>query len=263
MLNADWIIPQWPAPASVKACVTTRTRGTRTTGASITPYDAFNLALHVDDDTHQVEQNRMALQRVLGLAKQPAWLNQVHSNDVVSWQQAMHRLHSVDACYSFETQQACVVMTADCLPILLTNRYGTVVAAAHAGWRGLVNGVIANTIKAMNCRAEQVMVWLGPAISAKNYEVDNTVYDAFVEQFGEEAKACFCFTRDTTISQHYLCDLYALAKLHLLQQGVSQYRIYGAGIDQEQTFCTYDDSRFYSYRQQKTTGRFASLIWME
>lgn len=265
MINQDWIIPNWPAKPSIKACVTTRTQGARSIGSSQAPYDAFNLALHVGDHAHQVEQNRMALQRCLGLKEQPAWLNQTHSNDVVNWVQAMHSLQNVDACYSFEPQQACAVMTADCLPVLFTNRYGTIVAAAHAGWKGLVNGVLANTIKAMNCYVDHVWAWIGPAISAKNYEVNGDVREQFINAFGEDAKACFVFTRVSEHSMHYLCDLYALAKLHLLQIGLSHYRIYGGGCsgERKQEFCTFDDPRFYSYRDNSFTGRFASLIWLE
>jgi YfiH family protein len=223
---------------------------TRLGGASHAPYESFNLATHVGDDASQVDAHRQALLTHLGLTMSPCWLEQVHSNKVVKCS-ADTALVKADASVSHQSQRACVVMTADCLPVLFCDRQGTVVAAAHAGWRGLASGILEATIDTMQVVGCEVMAWLGPAIGAQAYEVGDEVRDAFV-QIMPDAEAAFEATRPG----HWLMDIYQLATQRLQSRGVTQ--IYGG------EFCTFSDSRrFYSFRRDGVTGRMASLIWLQ
>lgn len=236
-----WLTPDWPAPARVRACVTTRADG-----VSLPPYDSFNLGDHVDDDPAAVASNRLKLTTTLGC--QPAWLSQVHGTRVVEADPA--RVETADASWSQTPGIASLVMTADCLPALFCNRDGTRVAAAHAGWRGLANGVLEATLDALATPADQILVWLGPAIGPDAFEVGPEVRDAFIAQHAE-ADAAF---RPSANAGRYLADIYALARIRLAARGITA--VYGGG------FCTVSDPRFYSYRRASRTGRFASLVWL-
>lgn len=233
---------EWPAPASVRTWITTCDQG-----AGNDPFGSFNLAVHVGDQSESVLQNRRRLTMHLGCA--PAWLNQVHGVEVVPADPVT--VADADASWSARPGVACAVLTADCLPLLFCDRAGTRVAAAHAGWRGLAAGVIEATLDALSLPAEQVLVWLGPAIGPQAFEVGEEVRDAFC---AEQALASQAF-RSSRRAGHYLADIYTLARLRLARAGVKA--VYGGG------FCTVSDPRFYSYRRQPRTGRFASLIWLE
>ena len=239
----DWITPDWPAPTNVKACVTTRSGG-----VSGGAYAELNLGDHVGDAPDLVRQNRELVNQALGC--QATWLNQVHSCDVV---EANSETCTADASFSTRSQLAACVMTADCLPALFCDRQGTVVAAAHAGWRGLLNGVLEATIKSMQVEVDQVLVWLGPAIGPNAFEVGQEVLEAFVAE-QSAARAAF---KPSHRHGYWYADIYQLARLRLERMEVSA--VYGGG------FCTVNDpqQRFFSYRQQAVTGRFASLVWLE
>lgn len=237
----DWLTPHWPAPAWVRACVTTRAGG-----VSAAPYDSFNLAAHVEDDPVAVAKNRERLLSLLGC--RPAWLQQVHGVAVAHADP--ERVDEADASWTATPGVACTVMTADCLPVLFCDRAGTRVAAAHAGWRGLANGVLETTLDALAVEPEQTLVWLGPAIGPQAFEVGAEVREAFVSTHAQAASA---FVPSVNASR-FMADIYQLARIRLAARGISA--VYGGG------FCTVTDSRFYSYRRAAQTGRFASLIWL-
>jgi YfiH family protein len=248
----DWLVPDWPAPANVRACCTTRQGG-----VSEGPYASFNLGDHVGDTAQAVQANRAMLQQSLQLPAQPLWLQQVHGTTVLSLPHQQDDLQA-DASVTHEQGCACSVLTADCLPLLFCNRQGTVVAAAHAGWRGLAAGVIEATVARLDSAAEDVLVWLGPAIGPKRFEVGEEVRQAFLAH-DPQAAAAFtdeAFTEGNTAEPgRWLADLYVLARQRLQALGVTH--IHGGGL------CTFTDSRrFYSYRRDHTTGRMASLIWL-
>ncbi|PTU73982.1 peptidoglycan editing factor PgeF [Pseudomonas mangrovi] len=234
--------PQWPAPANVRAWVTTCDQG-----SGNGPFGSFNLALHVGDQSQAVLENRRRLTAHLGC--EAAWLNQVHGINVASADPST--VADADASWTDRSGVACAVLTADCLPLLFCDRAGTRVAAAHAGWRGLAAGVIEASLDALALPAEQVLVWLGPAISPQVFEVGAEVRDAFCV---EQAQASQVFLPSQRPG-HYLADIYALARLRLARAGVQA--VYGGG------FCTVSDTRFYSFRRQPQTGRFASLVWLQ
>lgn len=239
------IYPDWPAPANVKAVTTTRPGG-----ISKPPFDSFNLADHVGDEPDAVQQNRDILQRRLRLPAAPAWLDQVHGNRVVDVAQCGER-PSADAGFCTRTGRVCTVLTADCLPVLLCDRDGTRVAAAHAGWRGLAGGILEHSVIALGTDPGQLLAWLGPAIGPVAFEVGDEVRQVFVDQHAQAA-GVFSATTDG----RWLADLYRLARIRLQAVGVDA--IYGGG------FCTFTDrEHFYSYRRDGTTGRTASLIWLD
>ena len=248
MLNdADLIIPACPAPANIKALHTTRHGG-----VSPAPYDTLNLGMHVEDDPLNVARNRQLLNTYV--PTEPVWLNQVHGVTVVDAGQASC-VPDADAAWSQTKRAVCAVMTADCLPVLFCNREGSVVAAAHAGWRGLCDGVIEATIAAMPVPAESLLAWLGPAIGPRAFEVGAEVRQEFISS-QREAEAAFAPVDEGK----WLGDIYMLARLRLMRAGVTD--IYGGGVDQD--FCTYTDSeRFFSFRRDGRTGRMASLIWLD
>lgn len=238
----DWLIPDWPAPAGVKSCVTTRSGG-----VSLAPFDSLNLGDHVDDQPDAVAENRRRLTEQFSIA--PAWLQQVHGVAVAHADPAV--VATADASWSATPGVACAVMTADCLPALFCNRAGTRVAAAHAGWRGLAAGVLEATLDHLDVPADQVLVWLGPAIGPQRFEVGAEVREAFVTQLAEAAQA---FVPSINAGR-FIADIYQLARLRLAARGVTA--VYGGG------YCTVSDSRFFSYRRNPRTGRFASLVWLE
>lgn len=248
ILQGHCITPDWPAPGNVNALQTTRKGGN-----SATPYDSFNLGSHVGDNPLVVTRNRMLLSSLL--PSEPVWLKQVHGIGVADAGHASC-LPEADASITTHRGAVCVVMTADCLPILLCNEQGSVVGAAHAGWRSLCDGVIEATVSAMKVPAPSLMAWLGPAIGPAKFEVGDEVRSAFVTQ---HAKAAAAFTAsDCSASGEkikWLADLYQLAHLRLNALGIT--RIYGSDL------CTYSDpERFYSYRRDGATGRMGTFIWL-
>ena len=245
MLALNAIQPNWPAPANVQALQTTRQ-----SGFSLAPYASLNLAMHVKDDEGCVNKNRQVLRAVL--PSEPVWLNQVHGVTVLD-AALVQGVPDADASYTRQAKQVCVTMTADCLPILLCDRAGTVVSAVHAGWRGLCDGVIEAAVAKMAVAPSDILAWLGPAIGPNAFEVGHEVRAQFMQHDGQAALAF------KPHDDKWLANLYVLAQQRLNALGVSQ--IYGGGIDQ--AFCTYSDAqRFFSYRREAVTGRMASLIWL-
>lgn len=246
--SRDWIVPDWPAPPNVGALLTTR-RG----GASLAPYASLNLAQHVGDDPSAVAANRERLRHLLTGAGDPVWLDQVHGTRVVD--AAACRSTSppaqADAAFSRRPGVRCAVMTADCLPVLLCDEAGSVVAAAHAGWRGLLAGVLEETVAAMAVPPATLLAYLGPAIGPQSFEVGDEVRSAFVA-----ADAAMAPAFKPALPGKWLADIYRLARLRLAGQGVG--RVFGGG------YCTVSEAeRFFSYRRDGRTGRMASLIWLD
>jgi len=240
----DWIVPGWPAPAPVRAVTTTRTGG-----VSVPPWDTMNPADHVGDQPAAVAGNRARLARVLQLPAAPVWLRQVHGVEVVNAAQ-VDGVPAADAAWTSQAGVVCAVMTADCLPVLLCERTGACVAAAHAGWRGLAAGVLEQTVHALPASPEGLQAWLGPAIGPSAYVVGAEVRDAFL---ADDARAVEAFAAAAGGGWH--ADLYRLARLRLSRLGV--HAVYGGD------WCSYTArDRFYSYRRDGVTGRMASLIWL-
>lgn len=246
------IEPDWPAPAGVTAFSTTR-RG----GYSRSPFDSFNLAQHVGDDAAAVAANRAKLQEQLPPGTAVQWLNQVHCRAVVEAGRS-DSCPEADACWSAEPGVACAVLTADCLPVLFCDRAGRKVAAAHAGWRGLLAGVLEATVAAMAVDPSQLMAWLGPAIGPAAFEVGPEVREAYLAETrsgAEFAQVESCFLPRRGSEGRYSADLCALARLRLRQAGVTA--IHGGD------YCTCSDAdRFFSYRRDGRTGRMASLVML-
>lgn len=243
-MNDSWIHPEWPAPARVHTLSTTRAGGL---GAA--PYDSLNLGTHVGDDPARVEANRAILRQAL--PAEPYWLNQVHGVTVVE-AGAEEGVPDADAAVSRQSGHVCAVMTADCLPVLFCDRAGSVVAAAHAGWRGLHEGVLEATVVAMAVPPGQILAWLGPAIGPDAFEVGGEVRAAFM---GSDPAAEAAF-RPSPRQHKWLADIYLLARQRLVRAGVGS--IHGGGE------CTASDpARFFSYRRDGVTGRMASLIWLD
>jgi YfiH family protein len=239
----DWIVPDWPAPQRVRALITSRNGGDSTG-----PYASMNLGLRVADDPDAVKANRRLLKHFL--PAEPKWLNQVHGTTVVD----AHAIsHPVEADASVATSPGCVsvVMVADCLPILFAERTGSIVAAAHAGWRGLAAGVIENTVRALDTPPQNLFAYLGPAIGPSAFEVGDEVRDAFV---AVDPAAGYAFHSHKP--GKWLADLFVLARQRLARAGL--LNVYGGGQ------CTYSDpARFFSHRRDKVSGRMAALIWIE
>ncbi|BAP41705.1 peptidoglycan editing factor PgeF [Pseudomonas sp. LJDD11] len=240
-MSNDWLLPDWPAPANVRACVTTRAGG-----VSQAPFDSFNLGDHVQDEPQAVATNRLRLTTALGV--EPAWLQQVHGVAVAHADPL--RVDEADASWTATPGVACTIMTADCLPALFCNRAGTRVAAAHAGWRGLAAGVLEATADSLQTAPDEILVWLGPAIGQPSFEVGGEVREAFVASHRQTAAAFIPSVNDG----RFMADIYALARLRLAAYGITQ--VYGGGLD------TFTDERFFSYRRGARTGRFASLVWL-
>ncbi|WP_428609837.1 peptidoglycan editing factor PgeF [Sedimenticola sp.] len=240
-----FLVPEWPAPAAIHAVISTRIGG-----VSTTPYDSLNLGDHVGDDPAAVAENRRRLTRAARLPADPVWLNQVHGTRVLDGEGPVQN-READAAITSRPGQVCAVMTADCLPVLLCNRAGNRVAVAHAGWRGLADGVIESTLAKFSDPADRLLAWLGPAIGPDAFEVGPEVRERFI-QADPEADRAFRPGRPG----HWLADIYQLARRRLQQAGVG---FIGGG-----DYCTVTDSkRFYSYRRDGATGRMASLIWIE
>ncbi|HEV8647032.1 MAG TPA: peptidoglycan editing factor PgeF [Burkholderiales bacterium] len=241
-LPRDWIVPDWPAPANVRALITTRGGG-----VSTGPFASMNLGQRVDDDMQSVRTNRASLRNLL--PAEPKWLQQIHGVDVVDADRLQQPVEA-DAAVARNPGSVCTVMVADCLPVLLTDRAGSVVAAAHAGWRGLAAGVLENTVRATGAASVELLAYLGPAIGPSAFEVGADVRDAFLARSADAASAFVAHKPGK-----WLADLFALARQRLRASGVTQ--IYGGGL------CTYSDPRrFFSHRRDKVTGRMAALIWL-
>ncbi len=239
-------VPDWSAPVNVRSFITERKNG-----SSLPPFLSNNLASHVGDDIDQVQQNREALKEHLGLTEPPFWLSQIHSNKVVVAGQ--EKMPEADACYSQTPGKICAVLTADCLPLLLCDKSGAEIAAVHCGWRGLEADIISRTLECFTAASDQILAYLGPAIGPENYEVGEDVVSAFASILPN--KDLYAVANQQNPG-HYFLDLYALARLQLQLNGVA--KVFGGEC------CTYKESdRFYSYRREGTTGRMASLIWLE
>ncbi len=236
------IRPNWPAPNYIRAFSTTRSGG-----VSTLPFDSMNLAEHVGDDVNSVVENRQRLQRNINHPINPNWLTQTHSDRVVEYAETSCGVEA-DGVFSSNKEQVCVVMTADCLPVLLCSRNGDFVAAIHAGWRGLANGILINAVKKYS-NPELLMAWIGPAISQQFFEVGSDVRDAFVST---DPKCSNFFIAKN--SNKYLADLAAIAEYQLSNLGAD---VYQSGL------CSYQNKQdFFSYRRDGHTGRMASMIWI-
>lgn len=239
------IIADWPAPPQVRALTTTRVGG-----VSAAAYGALNLAMHVGDDPQAVVQNRGLLHAALALPTEPVWLEQVHGTRVIDAGAPSGDLVA-DGSFATRPGVVCAVLTADCLPVFLCSRKADRVAVVHAGWRGLVSGVIERGIDSLQTSPEELLAWLGPAIGPRAFEVGEEVRDAFMAQ-DARAEVAFVSAR----KGHWLADLYQLATLRLRARGVQA--VHGGG------FCTMSDAtRFFSFRRERVCGRMASLIWLE
>lgn len=242
--DPDWIMPHWQAPPRVKAVITTRAGG-----FSSGPYASLNLGLRTGDDAAAVARNRARLRSVL--PQEPKWLRQVHGSAVIDADAVAASAPEADASVARSPGTVCAVLIADCVPVLFSNRAGSVVAVAHAGWRGLAHGVIERTLAAIGEEPSELVAYLGPGIGPGAFEVGAEVREAFLARAREDAAA---------FSPHapgkWLADLFMLARNRLQRAGVGETS--GGGM------CTYSDpARFFSYRRDRTTGRMAALIWRE
>jgi YfiH family protein len=237
------IYPDWPAPANVKALQTTRQGG-----ISAAPYDTLNLGLHVGDDPVRVNRNRQLLAPFM--PSEPVWLEQTHGIAVASADAAECRVQA-DACIARQRGSVCVVMTADCLPVLLCDEDGTTVGAVHAGWKGLAAGVIEATVKEMGVAPHKLQAWFGPAIGPEAFEVGEDVRAAFM---AHDAKAVEAF-KSHGMQGKYHADINLLARQRLAALGIT--RVFGGN------YCTYHQKdRFFSYRRDGVTGRMGTFIWL-
>ena len=237
------ITPDWPAPVRVRSLQTTRQGG-----LSLAPYDSLNLGSHVGDNPLAVARNRILLNALL--PSEPVWLEQVHGIQVADADHADCTVHA-DACVARQRGSVCVVMTADCLPVLLCDKQGTVIGAVHAGWKGLAAGVIESTVQKMGIAPQSLMAWLGPAIGQQAFEVGDEVRDAFI---AVQPQATPAFIPGQP--GKWFADIYALARLRLNALRITQ--VYGG------THCTHrEHDRFFSYRRDGVTGRMGTFIWLE
>ncbi|MGB5443944.1 MAG: peptidoglycan editing factor PgeF [Psychromonas sp.] len=240
--------PNWSAPAHIQAFSSTRIGG-YSQGA----YAGLNLGLHVADDPLVVCQNRSLLSKTLSLPENLCWLNQIHSTILLRIEQKLPVDISADASWTTEQQQPCIVMTADCLPVLITDKLGTFVCAVHAGWRGLFDGIIEKSIasicQTLGVNSENLLVWLGPCIGNTAFAVGDEVRSAFIAD-NEQATGAF-----TPFEDRWLADLHHLARLRL-----APFQVFEISASEH---CTYNEAElFYSYRRDNITGRMATLIWI-
>ncbi|MFV1921345.1 MAG: peptidoglycan editing factor PgeF [Methylotenera sp.] len=237
----SFIVPDWPCHANVQALQTTRTGG-----YSQPPYDSLNLADHVEDDPLTVAKNRQLLTDYI--PTEPVWLNQIHGVHVIDAASSGCK-ESADASYTSKPNVVCVTMTADCLPVLVSDKAGTVVAAIHAGWRSLCDGIIEATVYKMLAPKSELIAWLGPAIGPESFEVGDEVRDQFIAR-DKQASSAF-----RPLDEKWLGDLYLIAKQRLHNLGVKE--VYG------QVLCTYtNENQFFSFRRDGNTGRMATMIWL-
>jgi YfiH family protein len=248
-----WIEADWPAPRGVRGFTSVR----RGLGVSQAPFDALNLGTlygEQRDEPAAVLRNRELLAQAAGLPSAPRWLHQVHGAGVVRFDDAGDGGEpEADAAVTATPGTVLAILTADCLPVLLAADDGSEVGAAHAGWRGLADGVLEATVAAMRSEPAHLRAWLGPAAGPQRYEIGAEVRDAFLA-VDAAADAAFVATRPG----HWLVDLYALARQRLARAGVRADHIHGGGL------CTISEpDRFYSHRRDRRTGRMATLIWMQ
>lgn len=248
-----WLDADWPAPPGVRALTTTRDGA----GVSQAPFDSFNLGIRCGDGADAVFENRRQLEAVLQLPSQPCWLRQVHGTEVARFDAAPFAFAGegdepeADASVTSTPGTVLAVLTADCLPVVFAARDGSEIAAAHAGWRGLADGMLEATVAAMQAPADAIVAWLGPAAGPDAYEIGEEVFDAFVAR-DAGASSAFAPTRHG----HWKVDLYALARRRLAVVGVTD--VHGGN------FCTISDpSRFFSHRRDRRSGRIATLAWIE
>ena len=251
-MTAAWITPEWPAPVTVRALSSFRHGG-----VSAPPYESLNLGDHVGDKPSNVAENRRRLAAAAGLPAAPKWLTQVHGRNVADLDAAPSAgaaggvLGAADACFSRQPRRVCAILTADCLPILLAADSGDLVAAAHAGWRGLAGGVIETLVTAVPAPPAKLMAWLGPAIGPRHFEVGAEVRETLLQN---DAGAAAAFTPNAR--GRFMADLGTLARRRLEALGID--RIFGGGQ------CTFaDGDRYFSHRRDGTTGRQATLIWLD
>jgi YfiH family protein len=244
------ILPKWPAPTWVRAITTTRMGG-----VSKGSFDNFNLGLHVFDNPNDVARNRLELSQTFNFMYEPQWLNQTHSTHVIELKTPTQK-HAqdidADGAYTQLTGVPCVILTADCLPLLLCDTTGKIIGAVHCGWRGIANGIIENALNAIRLNTtNDILAWLGPAIGQNHFEVGDEVRDQFLKH---NLSASNAFIPGKQPGK-WMANLYTLASMRLREMGVKQ--IYGGD------YCTYTDAnQFYSYRRDKETGRMATLIWL-
>jgi YfiH family protein len=244
-VQLDFVEASWPAPSNIRAVVSTRTGG-----FSTAPYESLNLGDHVGDDAGLVWRNRAKLREALGLGVEPFWLTQVHGTKVID-AGSDETQAAADGSYAEIPGPVCAILTADCLPVFLCDRWGTKVALLHAGWRGLVSGVIEAGVLALRTAGADLLAWLGPAIGPDAYRVGDDVRDAFAAR---DPGAGAAFRPDG--AGKWRADLYMLARARLAAAGVAA--VYGG------EHCTFHErERFFSYRRDGVTGRMASLIWLD
>ena len=244
-MNPFWLVPDWPAPITVRALSTWRQGG-----ASTPPYASLNLGEHVGDAPARVAENRRRLAAAAQLPAEPRWLAQIHGTRVTDLD-ADGLPGPADAAFSRQPGRVCAILTADCLPILLAADSGDLVAAAHAGWRGLAGGIIEATVAALAVPPASLLAWLGPAIGPRHFEVGQEVRAALLE-LDPEAETAFA----PNARGRFMADLELLARRRLMGAGIG--RIYGGGR------CTFaDDDRYFSHRRDGVTGRQATLIWLQ
>lgn len=234
------IVPNWSAPSHVKAFTTTRIGGD-----SQSPFDALNLGTHVGDLPMVVDQNRSRVVDELHLPSKPTWLNQEHTVNIQTDDECFDGV-PCDGIYTQKKEQVCLVMTADCMPLLITDKSGSEVAAVHAGWRGLAGGIIEKSMLMFNAEPNDLLVWAGPTISKPNFEIGAEVKVAL----GGSEKH---YSENLQRKGHYFCDLYGLAGERVERLGADYFH---------SNECTYANERdFFSYRRDGKTGRMATLIW--
>lgn len=234
-------LANWPAPKNISAVCTTRV-----SGFSLPPYDNYNLGLRVGDNDEHVMKNRQELMANLHLPAEPQWLHQTHSTTCVIVEDEANR--EADAAITRSYQHPLIILTADCLPITLCNKQGTEIAAIHAGWRGLVNGIIENTVAKMQSSSQDLMAWIGPAICQKCYEVGSEVYETFTAKYAASQQAF------KPVNSKWLANLPQIAEQILNELGIKA--VYQSEL------CTFEsETELYSYRRSSQTGRIGTLIW--
>lgn len=242
--NKLWLDADWPAPKNIHAGTSLRMGGN-----SLAPYNNFNLAQHVGDDANDVNKNRKILCDHLNLPHKPYWLNQTHSSDIFNMDRTDEN-RDADGSFTSKRNSVCAILTADCVPVLFCNQKGTKIAAIHAGWKGICGGIIENAIEIFS-ESDGLLVWIGPCISKKHYEVGKDVYENCLNHSPMTQKAF-----EQVNDNHWYADLVRIVKILAENSGV--------GAIYECDLCTFkEDDLFFSYRRDGTTGRTASLIWME
>lgn len=246
--NIKVVKPNWSVSSKIQSFTTTRNEE-----LPQQPYSSFNLATHVLDDKNKVLSNRRSLVDEFDFKQEPLWLNQQHTANVVYWDGKEYSQPPIaDAVWTDKKNLPLVVMTADCLPLLICNKNETIVAAIHAGWKGLAEGIISKTIQTLPDNPANLQVWIGPSISQKNFEVDTELKEVFVKKNSLNNS----FFAKSNVAEKYYADLVAIAGLELKILGVKQ--VFKSGL------CTYESKKyFYSYRREPITGRMGSFILMQ